>query len=144
MTKLVLYFLVGAILWIVVDFFTTSAVRDPSAYYRIYFPTILLFYIGYPLIFSLLIYGFHLRERSLFLATVFGMLFVEILFTHNAEFFSFPLLFLAIPIAIGIYSFLTFVPKWIVEGEIKKNRWKVLILTGVVVVVGVLTIFGSA
>jgi len=50
---------------------------------------------------------------------------------------------ITIPIAISIYSLLTFVPKWIVEREIKNNKWKLRILLIVYLLVSIATLFGK-
>jgi len=143
MNKFLKYFLLGILFWFVVDFTTTEAIRNPSHYYSIFMPALLIFYIGYPLLFSLLIYKFKLNNKLLFIATLIGIIIVEILFTHNALLYSFPIMILTIPIAISIYSLLTFVPKWIVDKEIKKNKWKLILIIIIYVLVSLVTLFGN-
>ena len=115
------YFLIAVVAWFIVDFTTTSAIAD-LGYYTIYMPGILLFYFGYPLIFSLLIYKFKLKEKGLFISMLIGIFVVEIVFTGNALFLQFPLVILLIPISLAYYSMVTFVPYWIVKNKIKKYK----------------------
>lgn len=126
-----------------VDFTTTEAIKNPVLYYTTYMPALLIFYLGYPLIFSILIYKFKLGDMPLFVATLLGMIIVEVLFTHNVALFSFPLLLIAIPAAIAIYSLLTFLPKWILEKEIRTNIGKILVMLTFYILITVATVFGG-
>lgn len=144
MGKALEYLLIGTFFWVSVDFATTQAVITPYEYYSVHFPAILIFYVGYPLVFSILIFKAGLGGKSLFVATIIGMVVVEVLFTHNAVIYSFPLLLIGIPVAVAIYSFLTFVPKWIVEGTVRKNLLKTLFLLGSVILVSLLNVLGSS
>ncbi len=117
------YFLIAVLAWVVVDFTTTPAVGNPRAYYSKYMPALLLFYIGYPLIFSALIYRLKLRVRGLFLAMLVGIVLVEIVFTRNMLLLTLPICLLAIPLALAHYSMVTFMPWWIAERNLRKNRW---------------------
>ena len=143
MSKILKYFLIGILFWFVIDFTTTEAIRNPRHYYSIYMPALLIFYVGYPLIFSVLIYKFKVTNRFLFIATLLGIVLIEIFFTHNALLYTFPLMILTIPVAVALYSLLTFVPKWIVDGEIKNNKWKLTILSIIYVLVSLATLFGN-
>lgn len=144
MAKTLSYFFLGAILWVIVDFTTTEAIRDPVLYYSTYMPALLIFYLGYPLVFSILIYKLKLGNVSLFFATLLGMIVVEVLFTHNAALFTFPLLLIAIPAGIAIYSLLTFLPKWILEREVRANIGKTLVMLAFYLVITAATVFGSS
>ena len=128
------YFLIAVLAWVIVDFTTTSAIADLS-YYATYMPALLIFYLGYPLIFTLLIYKFKLKNKGLLIGMIIGIILVEIVFSGNIMFFSFPLFLLTIPLALAYYSMVTFVPKWIVEKEIKKNK-KIFILITVLWIIG--------
>lgn len=143
MNKLVKYFIIGIIFWIIVDFTTTEAIRDPIKYYSTFMPALLIFYIGYPLIFSLLIYKFKISNKWLFITTLFGIFIVEIIFTHNALMYTFPIMLITIPAAIMIYSFLTFAPKWIVDEKIKEHKWKLIIMIIIWVLISLATLFGK-
>ena len=59
------YFSLAVLAWVIVDFTTTAAIGNPLAYYSKYMPALLLFYLGYPLVFSYLIYGLKLRKKGL-------------------------------------------------------------------------------
>ncbi len=137
----VLYFLIGVALWFLVDFTTTYAIKDPVKYYRTYMPVILIFYMGCPFIFSLLIYKFKFRSIRLFIAMIIEIITVEILFTKNPLFFSFPNVILAIVAAISLYSFLTFLPKWIADKELKNKKVLAITLTAIWSIITLITIF---
>jgi hypothetical protein len=104
------YFVLALLAWLVVDFTTTPAVGNPRGYYSKYMPALLLFYIGYPLVFSALIYGLRLGAKGLFLAMLAGLLVVEIVFTHDALLYTFPICLLAIPIGLAHYAMVSFMP----------------------------------
>lgn len=141
--KSVSYFVLGTILWFIVDLTTTGAIKNPIAYYSTYMPTILIFYLGYPLVFSVLIYRYRLADKYLFIATMVCMLIIEVGFTHNSLLFTFPVLFIAIPSAVGIYCLLTFFPKWVVDNEIHNNTGKIALFFAVYLFISFLTYFGS-
>jgi len=140
------YFALALLAWVIVDFTTTAAIRNPLAYYSKYMPALLLFYIGYPLVFSVLIYGLRLGQRALFLAMIAGIVVVEIVFTHNRLLLTLPICLLAIPISLGHYGMVSFMPLWIAEGTIGENRaWATATLGvwAVGVILNVLTQFGG-
>jgi hypothetical protein len=141
--KIVKYFFVAVIFWVIVDFTTTGAIKNPGWYYSTFMPALLIFYLGYPLLFSILIYQFKFASWVLFVATIIGAFIVEVIFTNNPLLITFPLMLLGIPAAISIYSFITYVPKWIVDGEVKHNKWKILIMTFVYALISFASIFGS-
>ena len=143
MGKLLKYFLLGVLFWFVVDFTTTEAIRNPCHYYSTFMPALLIFYIGYPLVFALLIYKFKLNNKLLFIATLIGIIIVEILFVRNTLLYTFPIMILTIPIAISIYSLITFVPKWIVDKEMKNNKWKLILMLIIYILVSLATLFGN-
>ena len=119
------YFLIAVLAWFIVDFTTTEAIANLN-YYTKYMPMLLLFYLGYPLVFTLLIYKYKLKTKGLFIAMLIGIILVEIVFSNNLLFFKFPLVLLLIPISLAYYSMITFVPLWIVEK--KKNKWFIITL----------------
>lgn len=110
------YFLFAVLAWLVVDFTTTPAIGDARGYYGMYMPALLFFYIGYPLTFAVLRYGLRLGMRGMFVAMIAGIVIVEILFTHNALLYTLPICLLAIPISLGHYGMVTFMPLWLAEG----------------------------
>jgi len=131
------YFLIAVFAWVIVDFTTTAAIAHPFAYYSKYMPALLVFYIGYPLVFSALIYQFRLGARGLSLAMIAGIVVVEIVFTHNLLLLTLPICLLAIPISLAHYSMVTFMPLWMAERTIGKNK-KWAAATAAVWAVGVL------
>jgi len=123
------YFLISVLFFIIVDFLTTEALVHPVKYYSTFMPLILVFYIGYPLIFSFILTKFKLKTRGLFIGAIIGMLISEILFFHNPLFFQFPLVFIALLFGISCYSLITIVPKWIVDKELsKRKKWLIIML----------------
>ncbi len=136
------YFFLGAFLWVIVDFGTAGGFR--ISYFETYGSTLLLFYIGYPLIFSVLIFKLHWSERRLFLATLVAIFVVEVLFTRNPLVMTFPALLLGIPLATMVYAPLTYFPLWTVRKEMAKHRILIIILVIVELIVMVLTTFGNS
>lgn len=124
------------------DFGTAGGFR--ISYFQTYGPTLLLFYIGYPWIFSILIFKLHWSERRLFLATLLAIFVVEVLFTRNPLVMTFPAMLLGIPLAIMVYAPLTYFPLWFVRGEMTKHKKLVIALTIVEVLVMILTTFGNS
>jgi hypothetical protein len=136
------YFFLGFLLWVLVDFGTAGGFR--IAYFEKYGPTLLLFYIGYPLLFSFLIFKLHWDERRLFLATLAAIFIVEVLFTGNPLLMTFPALLLGIPLAIMVYAPLTYFPLWFIRKETGKHRLLILGLSLVELIVMALTVFGNS
>jgi hypothetical protein len=136
------YFFVNILLWVLVDFGTAGGFR--ITYFEKYGPTLLLFYVGYPLVFSVLIFQLHWSERCLFFATLVAIFVVEVVFTRNPLVMTFPALVLGIPLAIMVYAPLTYFPLWFVRKEITRHRILVLGLTSVELIVMMLTTFGNS
>jgi len=127
------YFILSVVFWFVVDFFGTDAVLD-FGYYQRLMPWLLIVYIGYPLLFSLIIFKFNIKGLKLFIATVVAFLLSEmVLFGTAALILSF--VWILVPLGIAYYVMITMVPLWIVEGKLKENK-KWFILTTVVTVIG--------
>jgi hypothetical protein len=123
------YFFIAVLAWFVVDFTTTAAIRHPRQYYSTYMPALLIFYLGYPLLFSALIYKVRLDSRGVFMAMIAGIIVVEIVFAHNALLYTLPICLVAIPLSLAHYSMVTFMPWWIADRTLKENRkWAVATL----------------
>ncbi|MGD2249329.1 MAG: hypothetical protein PVF58_13055 [Candidatus Methanofastidiosia archaeon] len=137
------YFIVGVIFWFLVDFTTTEAIRNPGFYYSVYMPALLIFYIGYPLLFSFLIYKFNFEGKKLLITTLIAAFFLEAVVFQNPLLTTFPMLFIGIPAAISLYGFITYGPKWIVNGEIKNNKGKLTIMILVYVLISLATVLGT-
>ncbi|HTX79247.1 MAG TPA: hypothetical protein VMC62_06240 [Longilinea sp.] len=135
------YFIIAVLLWVVIDWGTASGFR--ISYFAKYGATLLLFYIGYPLIFTTLIFLAKLNDKALFIATLIGIFIVEVVFTRNPMIMTFPICLLGIPLALAIYLPLTYFPLWYVRGEIKKYRLPIIFLTMCELVVIFLTTFGG-
>jgi hypothetical protein len=80
----------------------------------------------------------------LFLATLAAIFVVEVVFTRNPLLMTFPALILGIPLAVMIYSPLTFFPLWFVRKEISKHRVLILGLTIVELIIMMLATFGKS
>ncbi len=133
------YYLLGVLLWVIVDLGTAGGFR--LAYFQKYGLTLLLFYLGFPLIFTLLIFRLHWNERRLFFATLIAIFIVEVLFTRNPLIMRYPSLLWGIPLAILVYLPLTYFPLWIVRKEMGRHRFLVIGLSLVEVIVMWLTAF---
>ena len=122
------YQLLGILIWVIVDF--TTAFNPDVQRWIDHMPLIWGFYIGYPLIFAHLIYRRQWSGRKLFIAMLTGAFTVEIIFSNNTPLYTFPLMLVMIPIAIAIYTVVTYLPKWIVEGSLHQN-WKTVTIIGI-------------
>jgi len=131
------YFVYGIICWVIVDFTT---VFNPNLQRWIsYWPTIWLFYILFPLIFSLLIYKAKISNKQLFICTIVEIIISEVILFQNQLLFTFPIMLLAIPVSLCIYTLITFLPKWIVEKELNENRKLIIFLIIVWILISIIT-----
>jgi hypothetical protein len=135
------YFLLGFLLWVAVDLGTAGGLR--LGYFARYMPALLVFYLGYPLVFTWLVFRRRLGSRGLFAATLVAILVVEAVFTGNPWVVSFPLCLIGIPLAVAVYAPLTYFPLWAVRGELGRHRRTVVALVCVEAVVTALTALGS-
>lgn len=135
------YIVWGSLLWLVVDFGTAGGFR--IAYYEKYAPTICLFYIIFPVVFSYLAIIRDWGWKRLFAATAVEVFLVEGLFVGNPLLISFPTLLIGIPLALCVYAPLTYFPLWIVRHEMGQHKKMVIFLTAVVVVISLLSTFGQ-
>jgi hypothetical protein len=141
-SKAFLYVLYGFLLWVVIDWGTAGGFR--FSYFRTYGPLLLIFYLGFPIAFACLIFKLHWSERMLLLATLVAILVVEGIFTRNPLVLSFPWMLIGIPLACCVYAPLTYIPLWLVNGEMGKHRAIVIFLALAVIGVMFLTMFGAA
>jgi hypothetical protein len=137
MSKFLKYFIMGVMFWLLVDW--TTAFQPDLQRWLTYWPQIWVFYLGFPFIFAFLIYKRMWSSRRIFIATLFEVFIVEIVFTHNALLYTFPIMVLALPVGIILYSLLVFVPKWIVDKELRRNKWKLTLMVVVWVFVSLAT-----
>ena len=140
-SKPILYTFLGFVLWVIIDLGTAGGFR--LSYFSTHGPLLLAFYLGYPIGFAYLIFLRRWAGWKLFFATVVAILLVEGVFTGNPFILSFPLMLLGIPLAICIYSPLTYFPLWIVNGELGNRKAVVAFLSVVVLAVMALTTFGT-
>lgn len=47
---------------------------------------------------------------------------IEVILSNNSLLYTFPIMLIMNPVAVAIYSLVTFVPKWFTENEITRNR----------------------
>ncbi|MDF1557525.1 MAG: hypothetical protein P1P80_05015 [ANME-2 cluster archaeon] len=137
MKDIVKYFILSVVFWIVVDY--STAFNPNFQDWLNYMPEIWFFYIGYPLIFTYVIYKKRWDTRRIFYAMLIGTFVVEVVLSQNALLYTFPIMLIMIPIAVCIYSFITFVPKWMVENRLTENKKKTIILILVWVMVAFLS-----
>jgi hypothetical protein len=135
------YILLDIVLWIIVDWGTAGGFR--FTYFEKYGPTLLLFYLGYPIVFSVLVFKLDWGEKRLFLATLIAIFIVEVIFTRNPLVMEYPALIIGIPLAIMVYAPLTYFPLWFVRKEVIKHKIVILGLIMVELFVIVLTTFGN-
>jgi len=136
------YLLAGVVTWVVVDF--TTAFNPDVQRWLDHMPLIWVFYVGYPLVFAHLIYNRRWSDRSIFLAMIAGGFFVEIVCSNNSLLYTYPIMLAMIPVALAIYGVVTFIPKWVVEGELKA-RWRTTaFLLAVYFIVAALNYFNKA
>jgi hypothetical protein len=129
------------VFWVIVDWGTAGGFR--LTYFEKNGPTLLLFYIGYPLVFSILIFKFHWNEKRLFLATLGAIFIIEAVFTRNPLVITFPAMMLGIPLAIMVYAPLTFFPLWIARKEVNSHWILMLFLGTIEMILMLLTTFGN-
>jgi hypothetical protein len=135
------YFLICVLLWVIVDWGTAGGFRP--AYFEKFGFSLLVFYIGYPAVFSILVFVFHWGEGLLFAATLAAIFIIEVVFTGNPLLTLFPQLLFGIPLSIMVYAPLTYFPLWIVRREAGRHKWIMLFLAGVEMIVMMLTVFGG-
>ncbi len=63
---------------------------------------------------------------------------IEVVLSNNALLYTFPIMLIMNPVAVAIYSTVTFIPKWLVEGEIRRRTKMIFLLVAVWVVVSIL------
>ena len=130
------YFLSGVFIWVLVDY--TTAFNPDTARWIQHMPDIWLFYLGYPLIFAYLIYRRNWNNKQIFGSMLALAFIIEVILSNNGLLYTFPILLIMNPIAVAIYSLITFIPKWFTENEITKNRNAVVILVAIWIIVSIL------
>ena len=136
------YVLTGTLAWVVVDF-TTAFNPDVQRWIE-HMPLIWVFYIGYPLLFAFLIYKRRWSDGRITSAMLVSAFVIEVVLSDNALLYTFPIMLVMNPVAVAIYSLVTFVPKWLVEGEIRKRTKTTVLLVAVWIVVSILNFVTNA
>jgi hypothetical protein len=135
------YYTVAVTLMIIVDF-TTTFFPDYSKWFG-YFPAIFVFYLGLPLVFALFAVRLRLDGWRLLAVAVAAGLVLELTLFHNMMLISFPIMFIALPALVAIYGLITFLPKWIVEGTLMKNKGKTAVLLIAWLIIAAITFAGN-
>jgi hypothetical protein len=117
------YLLISVLFWVVVDY--TTAFNPDLQRWLDHMPLIWAFYTGYPIVFAHLIYDRSWDDRRIFYAMIAGAFFVEIICSGNTLLYTFPIMMIIIPLAVIIYTIVTFLPKRITDGELR-TRWKMV------------------
>jgi hypothetical protein len=138
MDKLWKYFLIGSLFWFIVDF--TTAFSPDIGRWVSYMPVIWIFYFGAPLLFAYLIYRRKWSDKQIFVPMLIVLFVVEVIFTGNILLFTFPFMLVMIPIALCIYAFITYVPRWIVDNRLKENKKIMALLFSVWLLVAILSL----
>ena len=103
-----------------------------------------MFYIGYPLRFAFLIYKRRWSDGRITSVMLVSAFVIEVVLSDNALLYTFPIMLVMNPVAVAIYSLVTFVPKWLVEGEIRKRTKTTVLLVAVWIVVSILNFVTNA
>ncbi len=131
------YFIAGALFWVVVDF-TTAFNPDVQDWIN-HMPLVWVFYLGSPLLFAYLIYNRKWSDRKLFLPLVAFTLALEVFVFNNSLLYTFPAMLVFLPAAICIYSFITYVPRWLVDGKLKEHWILTLALSAIWATIAILS-----
>ena len=130
------YLLSGVAIWVLVDY--TTAFNPDTARWIQHMPDIWVFYIGYPLLFAYLIYIRNWENGRLFSSMLVMAFIIEVILSRNSLLYTFPIMLIMIPIAVAIYSLVTFTPKWFTDNQIRRNRGAVAFLVVVWIIVSIL------
>ncbi len=114
------FYLLGVLFWFVVDF-TCTLFPDYESWFAL-MPIIFIYYFGVPIISTAFVYKFKWNGKKLLIATIILGAFLELVMFKNILLLQFPLAIIFWIIAISIYCTLCFIPKWIVEKKLKKNK----------------------
>ncbi len=120
------YFFIAVAVMVIVDF-TTTFFPDYARWFG-YMPAIFVFYLGLPLVFAIFAIRMKFDDWKLLGVAVASGLVLELTLFHNMMLITFPVMVIAIPALVAIYSVIAFLPKWIVEEKLKENRGKAAVL----------------
>jgi hypothetical protein len=120
------YFAIAIVVMVIVDF-TSTFFPDFSKWFS-YMPAIFVFYLGLPLLFAFFAVRLKFGGWRLLVVAVAAGVVLELVLFHNMMLISFPIMLIALPALVALYSLIAFLPKWIVEGRLRENKGKVAIL----------------
>ncbi|MBI9050990.1 MAG: hypothetical protein JEZ00_16330 [Anaerolineaceae bacterium] len=127
MSKFIKYFLLGTLFWVIVDYTTVFNPDFPR--WVAHMPLVWVFYLGYPLLFAWLIYKQNFAGKKLFFSMIIATVFCELIAFQNTLLYTFPIMLIMIPLAVCIYTLITYVPMWLVNGKLKQHWRLSLFLT---------------
>lgn len=135
MTSKIKYILIGFASWIIVDWGTAGGFT--LAYWNR--PVLGLFimfsvFLGYPVLLSYFVFNRQWNTKKLFFITLAPLFFIEVIMSKNPLLIQFPHILAGVPLAVSIYSFLTFFPLWATQKTLKNHR-KIMIWFSVVLIV---------
>jgi hypothetical protein len=99
--------------------------------------------VGYPLAFSILAFRLRWSEGRLFGATLAAIFLIEVVFVGNPLLTTFPALLAGIPLAVAIYTPLTYFPLWFAHGDLGRHRRLIAVLIPVELIIMTLTTIGN-
>lgn len=114
MNKVISYMVLGMLAWLIAEYVTVWREKGIEKWVS-HMPAIFIFYIGWVSFFAFLIFVKKWNNKKLFLTTIILGFILELTFFHNSMLYTFPRCLYAVPALVLIYSFLTFLPKWIVN-----------------------------
>ncbi len=141
--KLIKYLVLFAVVYFIVDFITAfnwNVISWLSAYIRILFLPIL----GPGLLFYYLIYKRKWVDWKIFTAMMIYAMFIEAFMLRNPNVITFPSLIWGIPLAADFYGLIVFLPKWIVDKQVKKNKILIGVMIAIFVLIAILSYFNNA
>ena len=140
--KHILYILLGFVFWFIVDWATVKG------FHLSYFDVApigniqrLVIFLLYPALFSYAIFNRKWNEKKLLALTIAAAFVIEIIIVKNAILYTFPNFIIFIPVGVFLYSILTFFPLWIVNGQVKENKKRIIFLFAVLLAITILSFF---
>lgn len=134
-----LFFGVAVLLWAILDIVLSYNLN--FTLYQQAFWLSLVFYILYPLLFVYLYYYLLWDVTRGFLLMVALMFVIEGLLFDNYQIYSFPDLFLYIPLGLCVYGLITIVPLWIAEGQARYHIGPIAVFLIGAVLLGLVNFF---
>jgi hypothetical protein len=136
--NLIKYLILFAVTYFIIDFITAfnwDAISWLSAYIKILFLPIIL-----PgLFFYYVIYQRQWEDWKIFTAMMVYALFIEAVVLKNPLIFTFPSMLWGIPLAADFYGLIVFLPKWIVDKQVKKHKILIAVMTAIFVLIAILS-----